>query len=170
MRTPSNYYKYLADKEIPIIVIFQALYSVCWRFANTIRRKHNCISAQEAIENYERYGEYEERYPLQKSILLDILDKYGVRDGYTAFKRHAVYRSLKDLVSAQYVTKLVKVLYEDGAVVVGLPDFGERSKDGNASLVTDRPLYYLWTDRIPTTETDTGNNRSQAEAETIGAE
>ena len=68
------------------------------------------------------------------------------------------------------MTKLVKVLYEDGAVVVGLPDSSERSIDGNALLAVDQLLYYLWTDRIPTTETDTGNNRSQAEAETIGAE
>ena len=102
-----------------------------------MRRKNKCISAQEAIEFHERYGGYEKRYPLQRDILLDILDKYELRDRYSEFNHHVGYTCLNDLVSAQYVTKLVKALCEDGVVVVGIPDSGEQNKDGNALLAVD---------------------------------
>ena len=163
MKTPYIYNKYLYSKEIPVKVVYQALDSVSWRFAN-IERKHRFISAQEF---YERYGEYEKRYPLQRDILLDIMDKYELRDRYNEFERHVVYRSIHDLVSAQYVTKLVKAFCEDGAVVVGLPDSGEQNEDRNASLAVDQPLYCMWTAIIPVSETDTGNIQSRTEAETV---
>lgn len=118
MKTPNIYNKYLADGEIPMIVVFQALYSVCWRFANTIRRKQKCISAQEAIEFHERYGRYEKRYPLQRDILLNILDKYELRDRYSEFNHHVAYTCLNDLISAQYVTKLINALQEGGTVLI----------------------------------------------------
>ena len=63
------------------------------------------------------------------------------------------------------MTKLVKALCEDGAVVVGIPDSGEQNKDGNALLDSGLAVVLSVADIIPISETDTGNIQSQAEAE-----
>lgn len=166
MKTSSVYIKYLADKEIPIIVIFQALYSVCWRFVNTMKKKGNCVGIEEIIRYVERYGRYEERYPLQISFLDNLLDEYGIREGYYEYKRHVEYTCLTDLMSAQFVTKVINAICKDGASITGIPASGEQRKsDGNHSVTDDysRLLYYAWTDSISAVDEESGNNLPQIE-------
>ena len=110
MKSTSIFNKYLDIKEFPEEIIYGGLYSVTWRYGNTLWRKEKCFTLDDVMEYMERYKKYEERYPIQISYLDHLLDEVGIRDRYIEFRRRADFRCLTDLISAQYVTKLINAL------------------------------------------------------------
>ena len=174
MTTPSILYKYLEKKEFPVDVIYKSLYSVCWRLYNTRTRKRQCVSIKDLIDFNKIYGEYDERYPLQRDILLGVLDDYGIRAEYNTFKQNLdrTCTCINDLISAQYITKLVRIIYRGSYEVVGIPDSAKQGKDRNASGTLSEPLYYWWFSRCPFPDQKEDNTQviDTAELKTIDAE
>ena len=121
MVTSKEYKQNKAKRILTDLMIFQGNFSLECRRINIWRKKHRTFSLSEVRSYKDRYGQYEDRYERQQEVFSKILDLFGLRDGYSEYKREKPSPALSDLMSAQFISDLEEIIVDGEYEVIVQP-------------------------------------------------
>ena len=111
--------KYLSNKTFPEKLIYQALHSLVYRLGKYKAGNPYSRRIREDIFRRHLFTEREERYRQEIELLSDILDIFGLHDGYRNYKRQTTDSCLTDMMSAQYIHNMANVIEDGEYEIVG---------------------------------------------------
>ena len=113
MKTPTEYTRNLKKGIITKQMLFESLYSLYMRIDNCrkqIQRKMNSTYDHDFVT---KYRVSEKTFKQQAALLWKLLDSNGQNDDFWAYKAEQTFYKVEDLISAQFVTKVVRLICSD---------------------------------------------------------